>query len=196
VCLGEPLFVLQKIGSERMKEIWDLYRTFFLIGSITFGGGYAILPILIREIVEKRKWISEEEMLDYFAVSQSTPGIICVNISTFMGYRRKGFWGAVVSTLGVISPSWILITLIASVLQNFENILWVQHAFAGIRIAVSALIASTVWNLAVKNARTWLKASIAVISFVTVAILQFSPIYVTVLFAVFGAFFFGRRQQA
>ena len=194
--MGEIVRELQKFGSERMKEIWDLYRTFFLIGSITFGGGYAILPILIREIVEKRKWLSEEELLDYFAVSQSTPGVVCVNISTFMGYRKKGFWGAAFATLGVISPSLILITLIASVLQSFESILWVQHAFAGIRIAVSALIASTVWNLATKNANTWLKASIALISFVTVALLQISPIYVTVLFAVFGAFFFGRRRQA
>ncbi|HPF88146.1 MAG TPA: chromate transporter [Candidatus Limiplasma sp.] len=179
-----------------MKECLDLYRTFFLIGSITFGGGYAILPILIREIVEKRKWITEDAMLDYFAVSQCTPGIICVNISTFMGYRRKGFWGALSATLGVITPSMIIITVIAAVLTNFTDIIWVQHAFAGIRIAVSALIASTVWNLAAKNARTWLKAAIAVSAFVTVALLSISPIYVTIAFAVFGAFFFGRRRQA
>ena len=179
-----------------MKEILNLYWTFFYIGSITFGGGYAILPILIREIVEKRKWLSQEELLDYFAVSQGTPGVICVNISTFMGYRRKGFFGAMFATLGVISPSLILITAIASVLQNIESIPWVQHAFSGIRIAVSALIASTVWNLAVKNARTWLKASLAVTAFITVAILQISPIYVTVAFGVFGVFYYGRRRQA
>lgn len=179
-----------------MKECWMLFQTFFFIGSITFGGGYAILPILVREIVEKRQWISEEEMLNYFAISQSTPGIICVNIATFMGYRRKKFWGSLAATLGVIAPSLIIITLIAAVLQNFSDIVWVQHAFAGIRIAVSALIAATVWNLLRKNVKTWLKAAIAVLAFVTVGLLHFSPIYATLAFAVFGAFFFGRRRPA
>jgi chromate transporter len=179
-----------------MKECWNLFRTFFLIGSITFGGGYAILPILVREIVEKRQWIGEEEMLNYFAISQSTPGIICVNIATFMGYRRKGFWGSLAATVGVIAPSLIIITLIAAVLQNFSEIPWVQHAFAGIRIAVSALIASTVWNLFRKNVKTWLKAAIAVLAFVTAGLLRFSPIYVTLACAVFGVFFFGRRRPA
>ena len=179
-----------------MKAYWELFTTFFLIGSITFGGGYAVLPVLLREIVEKRKWATEEDMLDYFAVSQSTPGVICVNISTFLGYRRKGFLGAAFATLGVITPSMIIITAIAAFLKSFESILWVQHAFAGIRVAVSALIASAVWNLAAKNARTWLKAAIAVLAFVTVALLSISPIYVTVVFAMFGAFFFGRRRKA
>ena len=179
-----------------MKECFNMYWTFFFIGSITFGGGYAVLPILIREIVEKRRWLSEEALLDYFAISQSTPGIIFINIATFVGYRKKGFWGALFSTLGVVTPSLILITAIAAFLQNLESIPWVQHAFAGIRIAVSALIASTVWNLAVKNVRTWLKAALAVLAFVTVAILQLSPIYVSIAFAVFGVFFFGRRRPA
>lgn len=179
-----------------MKELWTLLSTFFLIGSITFGGGYAVLPILIREIVQKRQWITEDVLLDYFAVSQTTPGVICVNISTFLGYRRKGIPGAIVATIGVVLPSLIIITVIAAVLSNFSDIVWVRHAFAGIRIAVSALIASTVWNLAKKNVRTWLKAAIAVIAFVTVAIIHISPIYVSLVFAVFGAFFFGRRREA
>jgi len=179
-----------------MKELLNLYCTFFFIGSITFGGGYAVLPILIREIVEKRKWISEEKLLDYFAVSQCTPGIICINIATFMGYHRRGFWGAVITTLGFVTPSLILITAIAAVLRNFESIVWVQHAFAGIRVAVSALIASTVWKLAVKNVKTWLKAAIAVLAFVTVGLLSISPIYVTIAFAMFGALWFGRRRPA
>jgi chromate transporter len=177
-----------------MKELWTLFSTFFLIGSITFGGGYTVLPILIREIVQKRKWINEDEMMDYFAVSQITPGVICVNIATFLGYRRKGFLGATVATIGVVLPSLIIIMVVAAVLSNFSDIPWVQHAFAGIRVAVSALIASAVWNLAKKNARTWLKAAIAVIAFATVAILHFSPIYVSLVFAAFGALFFGRRR--
>ena len=179
-----------------MKELWSLFSTFFLIGSITFGGGYAVLPILIREIVQKRKWIGEEELLDYFAVSQATPGVICVNISTFLGYHRKGFLGAVVATISVVLPSLIIITTIAAVLTNFSDIVWVQHAFAGIRVAVSALIASAVWNLAKKNTRTALKIGIALLTFAGVAIVSISPIYVSIVFGVFGAFFFGRRREA
>lgn len=179
-----------------MKELWTLFSTFFLIGSVTFGGGYAVLPILIREIVQKRKWITEEELLDYFAVSQTTPGVICVNISTFLGYRRKGFLGAALATIGVVLPSLIIITAIAAVLSSYSAIPWVRHAFAGIRVAVSALIASTVWSLAKKNVRTWLKAAIALVAFIAVAIVNVSPIYVTLVFAAFGAFFFGRRREA
>ena len=179
-----------------MKELFELYRTFFLIGSITFGGGYAVLPILLRELVEKRKWVGEQELLDYFAVSQCTPGIISINIATFMGYRRKGVLGAVMTTLGFVTPSLIIITAIAAVLQNFESIVWVQHAFVGIRVAVSALIAAAVWKLAVKNVRTWLKAAIAVLAFAAVGLLSVSPIYITVAFAVLGALWFGRRRPA
>jgi len=179
-----------------MKAYWELFTAFFWIGSIAFGGGYAVLPILLREIVEKRKWSTEEDMLNYFAIGQSTPGVICVNVSTFIGYRRKGFWGALAATLGVVMPSLIIIIAIASFLQSFETIPWVRHAFAGIRIAVGALIASTVWNLLKNNAKTWVKAAIAVIAFVTVALLSVSPVYVTLAFAVFGALFYGRRQKA
>ncbi|MBN1778590.1 MAG: chromate transporter, partial [Clostridiales bacterium] len=105
-----------------MREIWSLFSTFFIIGSIAFGGGYAVLPILMREIVQKRQWLSEDELLDYFAVSQATPGVICVNISTFMGYRKKGFIGAAAATVGVVLPSLIIITAIAAVLSNFSDI--------------------------------------------------------------------------
>ena len=179
-----------------MKELWTLLSTFFLIASVTFGGGYAALPILIREIVEKRKWLSEEELLDYFAVSQTTPGIILVNISTFIGYRRRKFWGAVAATIGVVTPSLIIITAIAVILTSFSDLPWVQHAFVGIRVAVSALVASTVWNLAKKNVKTWLKATIALIAFAVVAVLHVSPIYVSLVFGAFGALYFGRRRSA
>lgn len=179
-----------------MNEIWSLFSTFFLIACVTFGGGYAALPILIREIVVKRQWIGEEDLLDYYAVSQTTPGVILVNVSTFMGYRRKGFWGAAAATLGVVLPSLIIITTVAAVLSNFSSLPWVRHAFAGIRVAVSALIASTVWDLAKKNVRTWLKAVIAAFALAAVALLHVSPIYVTLAFAAFGALWFGRRRDA
>ena len=121
-----------------MKLLWELFRSFFMIGAMTFGGGYAMLPMLEREIVNKHKWGTQEELLDYFAIGQCTPGIIAVNTATFVGHKVKGVWGGIAATLGVVSPSLIIITVIAMVLENFMDILWVQNAFAGIRVAVCA----------------------------------------------------------
>lgn len=178
-----------------MKMLWDLFVSFVLIGTMTFGGGYAMLPMLTREIVDKHGWATHEELLDYFAIGQCTPGVIAVNTATFIGYRRKGALGAAVATIGVALPSLIIIVIIASFLNNFMHIAWIAHAFAGVRIAVCALIASTVWGLCKRNANTWLKAGIAVIAFVSVAIVGLSPIYVTVAFAVFGALYYGGRAR-
>ena len=112
----------------------------FLIGITTFGGGYAMVSIIQRELGEKKKWIDEEELMDYIAISQITPGIVAVNISTFVGYKRKGILGGILSTLAVVTPSIIIITIIAAVLINFYDNEYVQHAFAGIRVAVCVLI--------------------------------------------------------
>lgn len=179
-----------------MLAYWELFRSFFLIGLLTFGGGYAMLPMLTKEIVEKHKWATDEELLDYFAIGQCTPGVIAVNTATFIGYRRKGVLGAACATFGVVTPSLIIITAIAAFLSNFMEIEWLAHAFAGIRIAVCALIASSVWKLCKTNINSWLKAGVAVVAFVTVAILKLSPIYVTIAFAVFGALYYGRRAKA
>ena len=178
-----------------MKELFDLFYSFILIGVLTFGGGFAMLPMLTREIVDKHHWATEEELLDYFAIGQCTPGVIAVNTATFIGYRRRGALGAAVATLGVVLPSFFIIVVIAAFLSNFMQITWIAHAFAGIRIAVCALIVSTVFKLLKTNAKTLLKALIAALSFVCVALLQLSPIYVTLAFLVFGAFFFGRRRS-
>ena len=179
-----------------MRELWNLFQSFVLIGSLTFGGGYAMLPMLTKEIVEKHKWATEEELLDYFAIGQCTPGVIAVNTATIIGYRRKGVIGAAFATLGVVLPSLLLITLIAAFLKNFMDIVWIAHAFAGIRIAVCALIAATVWKLIRTNLTSGLKIGIAIVSFVTVALLQLSPLYVTVAFAVLGAVYYGRKEKA
>ncbi len=179
-----------------MKEYFDLFFSFMLVGVMTFGGGYAMLPMLTREIVEKHRWATQEELLDYFAIGQCTPGVIAVNTATFIGYRRRGVPGATVATLGVVLPSLVIIVAIAMFLSNFMDIEWIAHAFAGIRIAVCALIASTVLKLFKASANSWLKAGIAVVSFLCVALIGLSPIYVTVIFAVFGAFFYGRGRTA
>jgi chromate transporter len=179
-----------------VRELIELFVSFMYVGLMTFGGGYAMLPMLTREIVEKRHWATEEEMLDYFAISQCTPGVIAVNTATFVGYRRRKALGAALATFGVVLPSLVIILLIAIFLSNFMEIGWIAHAFAGIRIAVCALIISTVVKLFKNNAGTWLKAFIAAVAFICVAILSLSPIYVVVAFFTIGALFFGRRRNA
>ena len=130
-----------------MNIYFDLFFTFAKVGVCTFGGGYAMLPILQREVVEKKGWATDEELTDYFAVGQCTPGIIAVNTATFIGYKHKGIPGGVLTTLGVVFPSLVIITAIAAFLSNFADIPVVQHALAGINAAVVALIAASVLKL-------------------------------------------------
>lgn len=134
-----------------MKELIDLIFTFAKIGGTTFGGGYAMLPILQREIVEKRKWATEAEIMDYYAIGQCTPGIIAVNTATFIGYRQFGIIGGILATIGLVLPSIVIITLIALFLTNFAEIEWIQHAFAGIRICVCVLILDSILKLGKKS---------------------------------------------
>ena len=134
-------------GSDTLKELWTLFITFAKVGVMTFGGGYAMLPILQREVVEKMGWVSDEELTDYFAVGQCTPGIIAVNTATFVGQKQKGVAGGIVATLGVVFPSLIIITLLAGVIGRFSHLAWVQHAFAGIRACVCVLILNAVIKL-------------------------------------------------
>ena len=169
-----------------MKTLIDLFFTFCRIGGLTFGGGYAMLPIIQKEIVEEKKWATEEEVLDYYAVGQCTPGIIAVNTATFIGYKGHGIIGAIVATLGVVFPSLIIITIIAALLKNFANYSIVQHAFSGIRVVVIALIVSAILKLAktsIKNSTTLI---IAIIAFILVAFVNLSPIYIVIAAACIG----------
>ena len=169
-----------------MKTLIDLFFTFCRIGGLTFGGGYAMLPIIQKEIVEEKKWATEEEVLDYYAVGQCTPGIIAVNTATFIGYKVHGIIGAIVATLGVVFPSLIIITIIAALLKNFANYSIVQHAFFGIRVVVIALIVSAILKLAktsIKNSTTLI---IAIIAFILVAFVNLSPIYIVIAAACIG----------
>ena len=163
-----------------MKDLFDLFWTFCKIGGLTFGGGYAMLPIIQKEIVEDKKWATEEEVLDYYAVGQCTPGVIAVNTATFIGYKLRGITGGIIATLGVIFPSLIIILLIASFLQSFADISIVQSAFAGIRVAVVALIITTVVKLVKSSVKDYLGLTIAIISFVVSALLGLSPVYVVI----------------
>lgn len=134
-----------------MNPYLDLYLTFARIGVCTFGGGYAMLPILQREVVENRHWATEDELMDYYAIGQCTPGVIAVNTSTFIGCKTHGILGGIAATAGMITPSLIIITIIAAFIQQFAHLAVVQHAFAGIRIAVCALVLQSVWKMAKKG---------------------------------------------
>ena len=130
-----------------MKLLSDLFITFARIGSVTFGGGYAMLPILQREIVENKKWGTDEELADYYAIGQCTPGVIAVNVATFIGRKTGGILGGIIATLGVVFPSVIIITMLAGVIQAYSSLEWVKHAFAGIRVCVCVLIFNAVIKL-------------------------------------------------
>ena len=130
-----------------MRLLWDMFITFAKVGVMTFGGGYAMLPILQREVVDNKGWATEEELIDYFAIGQCTPGVIAVNTATFIGQKKKGFSGAIVATLGVVFPSFVIISLLAGVIEAFSHLVWVQNAFGGIRVCVCVLIANAVVKL-------------------------------------------------
>ena len=169
-----------------MKELFDLFWTFCKIGALTFGGGYAMLPLIQREIVENKKWSTEKEILDYYAVGQCTPGVIAVNTATFIGYKLRGIIGGIVATLGVIFPSIVIILIIATFLQNFADLAIVQSAFAGIRVAVVALIITTVVKLIKSSIKYYLGVIIAIIAFVISAFIGLSPVYVVIAAALTG----------
>lgn len=169
-----------------MNMYLQLYWTFFRIGGLTFGGGLTMLPMLKYELVEKKQWIDEDSLLDCYAVGQCTPGIIAVNTATFVGYRKKGVLGGIASTLGMISPSLLIITVIAMSLQNFMDYAVVQHALTGIRGAVCALMLNTVLNLGKKSlniAVTWILCGIM---FVIALLTDIPTIILVVVSAILG----------
>ena len=130
-----------------MNILLDMFVTFAKVGVMTFGGGYAMLPILQREVVDNKGWATEEGLMDYFAIGQCTPGVIAVNTATFIGQKKKGVLGGVIATLGVVFPSLIIISLLAGVIEAFSHVAWVQHAFGGIRVCVCVLILNAVVKL-------------------------------------------------
>jgi len=161
--------------------IWKLYVAFFKIGLFTFGGGYAMLPLMQNELVDKNGWVEEEELLDYFTISQVMPGIIAVNTATFVGDKLRGWLGAVVSMLGVITPSIIIITIIAMLFTQFASLEPVAHALAGIRIAVAALMVATIIRLAKSGMKNWLAIVLCITAFILVTIVKLSPAYVVLI---------------
>ena len=169
-----------------MNILLDLFLTFAKVGVMTFGGGYAMLPILQREVVENKGWATEEELMDYFAIGQCTPGVIAVNTATFIGQKNKGIAGGIIATLGVVFPSLVIISLLAGVIEAFSHIVWVQHAFGGIRVCVCVLIT----NAVVKLFKKAVVDKVTLVIFLAVALgsifIDLSPVVFVVLAAVAG----------
>lgn len=169
-----------------MNTLWDLFITFAKVGVMTFGGGYAMLPILQREIVDDKGWATEEELVDYFAIGQCTPGIIAVNTATFVGQKIKGIMGGIIATLGLVFPSIVIITILAGIITSFADLPIVQNAFAGIRVCVCVLIFNAVcklWKGSVVD-----KATLVIFFVVAVGsfFLDFSPVIYVVFAALAG----------
>lgn len=165
----------------------ELYMTFFRIGGLTFGGGLTMLPMLKHELVTKKGWVSEDELLDCYAIGQCTPGVIAVNTATFVGYKREGVAGGIAATLGMISPSLVLVTLIASLFRAFMDNVYFQHAIMGIKGVVCALMLNTVITLAKKSLVNLVNVLVCA---VTLALALFTPvptIVIVVLAGMFGA---------
>ncbi|MBR5273112.1 MAG: chromate transporter [Clostridia bacterium] len=169
-----------------MNIFLSLFFTFFKIGAVTFGGGYAMLPIFVRELCEKKKWVTEEDVVDCYAIGQCTPGVIAVNTSSFVGFKTKGVWGAIVATLGMITPSIIIITLIAALIGNFSDNPIVASALSGIRVAVCGMMIVTIYRLIRKNIVDIFSAVIAVATFLLMVLLDISAIYAVIGSAVIG----------
>ncbi len=169
-----------------MKKLWQIFLTFFKIGAFTFGGGYAMIPLIQREAVDHRKWVTEEDILDIVAIAESTPGPIAINSATFVGYRAAGVLGSAAATFGVVLPSFVLILALSFVLQQFQEVRAVQYAFRGIQAGVLALLVKALYTMYKKAPKGWAAYVVMGGSFIATAILNINVLFVIIGCAVFG----------
>ncbi len=159
-----------------MKMIWNLFRAFFSVGLFTFGGGYAMLPMLQKEVVDRHKWVTEAELLDCYAIAQCTPGVIAVNTATYVGHKVGKTLGSVAATIAVVLPSIIIISIIALLLNNFSQYAVVNHAFTGIRVAVAVLVGKALIGLYKKGVKGALANAVVAVSFLFTVLTDISPV--------------------
>ena len=171
---------------EYFKKLWLLFATFFKIGAFTFGGGYAMIPLIQREVSEKRKWITDEEILEIVAIAESTPGPIAINSATFVGYKVCGFWGSFCCTLGVVLPSFMIILAISGILELIQDLKAVKYAFMGIRAGVLALIIKALVKMYKACPKGLVSYIVMGLSFVLAALVKIDVIIVVITCAVIG----------
>lgn len=168
------------------NTLWQVFATFFKIGAFTFGGGYAMIPLIQHEAVEKKSWVTDEDILEIVAIAESTPGPIAINAATFVGFRVAGYPGAVFATLGVVLPSFLTILAISFVLRKFQENLYVQYAFRGIRAGVLALIVKALWGMYKKSKKNWVSYTVIAAAFLLVAVGKVSTFPVIIGCGLFG----------
>ena len=166
--------------------VFKLFKTFFKIGAFTFGGGYAMIPIIQKEMVEKNNWISDDDILEIIAIAESTPGPIAINSATFIGYKIAGVLGAACATLGVVLPSFIIISVIAAILNEFQNIKAVQYAFFGIRAGVLALVLKALLTMYKKCPKNKIAYTVMAFAFISAAIIDLNVLIVIISCALIG----------
>lgn len=167
---------------DKIKNLFNLYFSFAKIGTFTIGGGLAMMPMMQAELIKKRKWITDEELIDYYAVGQSTPGIVAVNVATFVGYKQMGIIGGIFATLGMVTPSLVIIMILASLINSINDFPIIQKALKGINVAVAALLTSTIINFMKKTIKKFTNAIFMMISFLLVFVFKL-PSFWIILFA-------------
>ena len=173
-------------SESKIRKILTLFLTFLKIGAFTFGGGYAMIPLIQREIVEKHKWASDDDLLEIVAIAESTPGPIAINAATFVGYRVCGFFGAFISTVGIVLPSFCIILAISFVLREFRELKAVQYAFQGIRAGVLALIFKALFTMYKKCKKKIVSYIVMALAFVLVAFFKVNVLFVIITCAAIG----------
>lgn len=179
----------------KIRQLVELYLAFVKIGSFTFGGGLAMMPIMQRELIEKRGWITEEELIDYFAIAQSTPGIIAVNVATFVGYKRLGWFGGIIGTLGVVTPSWVIIMILASAISSIDKYPVAQKALRGINVAVAALLTSVIVKFSKKTIKNIWNAVFMLLAFALIYFLKVQSVWIIIASLVIGCLLTLYRQK-
>lgn len=179
----------------KLKQFLELYFAFVKIGAFTFGGGLAMMPIMQRELIEKRGWVSEEELVDYFAIGQSTPGIIAVNVATFIGYKKLGWLGGVIGTLGVVTPSWVIIMLLAGAISSVDKYPLAQRALRGINVAVAALLTSVIVKFTKKTIKNFWNALFMLAAFILIYFFKVQSVFIILASLVTGCLLTLYRQK-
>ncbi len=170
----------------KLKTLWRVFLTFFKIGGFTFGGGYAMIPLIQRETVEKHKWITQDDILEIVAIAESTPGPIAINSATFVGYRVAGVLGGMCATLGVVLPSFVIILALSFVLRQFQQLQAVKYAFAGIRAGVLALLFKSLWSMYQKSPKGWAGYVVMAGAFLVSTFIEINILFVIIGCGVFG----------
>lgn len=178
-----------------MKQLLNMFFSFFKIGAFTFGGGYAMIPLIEVEVVTKQNWISKDEFLDILTISQSFPGAIAVNCSIFIGYKLKGIIGAITALLGTVLPSFFIILIVASYFNQFRSNYYVNLVFKGIGAAVPMLVLIAVVSLSTSVKKTYMNGFIIVVVVILVSVLKVNPVIVIILAGIYGYFYYGKKED-